>query len=241
MKCLVIPDVHLKPWIFHDAMALMSQGIADAAVCLMDIADDWEQQDNLELYAETYNSAIQFAKAFPDTKFIWGNHDCSYLWNCYESGFSSRASLLVLMKLTELMSTLPENNPIKYIQRIDDVLFSHGGLTEFFAREHIPPEEYNEIDAVINTINKLGRTEMWTDCSPIWARPQHSEIRLYKPHRFLQVVGHTPVKVLKRKGSLISTDLFSTYTDGTPIGSQELLLIDTVSWEYKGICLNKTQ
>ena len=43
MKVLVIPDVHLKPKMFYRASAIMHQGIADRAVCLMDIADDWGQ------------------------------------------------------------------------------------------------------------------------------------------------------------------------------------------------------
>ena len=40
MKVLVIPDVHLKPWMFFQAAELMRTGAADRVVCLMDIADD---------------------------------------------------------------------------------------------------------------------------------------------------------------------------------------------------------
>ncbi len=40
MKVLVIPDCHLKPWMFAQADAIMKNGIADKAVCLMDLADD---------------------------------------------------------------------------------------------------------------------------------------------------------------------------------------------------------
>ena len=47
MKILVIPDVHLKPQMFKQATALMHQGIADRAVCLMDIPDDWDKQYNV--------------------------------------------------------------------------------------------------------------------------------------------------------------------------------------------------
>jgi hypothetical protein len=50
MKVLVIPDIHLKPKIFRQASALMREGIAEIAVCLMDIADDFEQQYNILLY-----------------------------------------------------------------------------------------------------------------------------------------------------------------------------------------------
>ena len=53
MKVLVIPDVHLKPWMFQRASELMKEIKADRAVCLMDIADDWRQQFNLDLYIQT--------------------------------------------------------------------------------------------------------------------------------------------------------------------------------------------
>ena len=46
MKVLVIPDVHLKPWMFQRASELMKEIKPDRAVCLMDIADDWRQQFN---------------------------------------------------------------------------------------------------------------------------------------------------------------------------------------------------
>ena len=92
MKILVIPDVHLKPWMFQRASELMKEIPAgqsvkvDRAVCLMDIADDWRQQFNLDLYVQTYDSAIKFAKEYPDTLWCYGNHDVCYLWNQSESG-----------------------------------------------------------------------------------------------------------------------------------------------------------
>ena len=33
----------------------------DRTICLMDIADDWRQQFNLDLYIQTYDAAIDFA------------------------------------------------------------------------------------------------------------------------------------------------------------------------------------
>lgn len=47
MKVLVIPDVYLKPWMFARASELMQKENVEQAVCLMDIADDWNQQYNL--------------------------------------------------------------------------------------------------------------------------------------------------------------------------------------------------
>ena len=80
MKVLVIPDVHLKPYMFRKADILMERGIAENAVCLMDIADDWNQQYNVALYEETYDGAICFAKKYPNSLWCYGNHDLSYIW-----------------------------------------------------------------------------------------------------------------------------------------------------------------
>ncbi len=235
MKVLVIPDVHLKPRMFRQAAALMNQKIADRVVCLMDIPDDWEQEYNISLYEETYDEAIRFAINFPETAWCWGNHDLSYFWHCLESGYSSMASYTVQRKLLDLRAAVPEDNPIQYIQRIDNVLFSHGGVLDSFVREYVPSSSYHDADAVVRTINQLGRNEMWNDWSPIWLRPQHAHMRLYKPRKLLQVVGHTPVDEITKEGNVISTDVFSTYRDGSPIGTEEFLLLDTETREYQGV------
>lgn len=235
MKVLVIPDIHLKPEIFRQAAALMRQKVAERAVCLMDIPDDWGKEYDIALYEETYDEAIKFAGMFPETAWCYGNHDLSYLWHQWESGYSSMASYTVQRKLLDLRTALPENNPIRYIQRIDDVLFSHGGVLNYFVEEYVPKSKYHDVDAVVAVINQLGCMEMWNDASPLWLRPQYAKMRLYKPRKLLQVVGHTPVEEITRRGNLISCDVFSTYRDGSPIGTQEFLLLDTQSWEYCGI------
>lgn len=61
MKVLIIPDVHLKPFMFKQAAELMERGIAKRAVCLMDIPDDWNKQFDISLYEQTYDAAISFA------------------------------------------------------------------------------------------------------------------------------------------------------------------------------------
>ena len=45
MRVLVIPDCHLKPWMFEKATAIMSGERTDNAVCLMDIPDDFGKDD----------------------------------------------------------------------------------------------------------------------------------------------------------------------------------------------------
>lgn len=235
MKVLVIPDVHLKPYMFHQADRLLEQGVAERTVCLMDIPDDWDREYNIELYVETFDTAIAFAKKYPDTLWTYGNHDLCYMWNERESGYSAAASWTVQEKRLELRRTLPEGNEIKYIQKIDDVLFCHGGVLDFFVKNTVPSAKYHDVDEVVNRINDLHHDSMWNDASPIWYRPQFSAGRMYKPRKILQVVGHTPVDEIYRKDNVISCDVFSTYRDGRSIGTREFLLIDTKTWKFRGI------
>lgn len=88
MKVIVIPDVHLKPWMFDRASRILHSWQAEQAVCLMDLADDWMQKYNLDAYIETYDRAIRFAREFPETRWCYGNHDVCYQWNMRESGYS---------------------------------------------------------------------------------------------------------------------------------------------------------
>ena len=235
MKILVIPDVHLKPWMFDRASEILNSGAAEKAVCLMDIPDDWGQEYNLGLYEKTFDAAIWFQKEFPETLWCYGNHDLSYEWLQYESGFSSVAIPVVQKKLSELRRELTDRSQMAYIHRIDDVLFLHGGLTHAFVKYYANDVDYDDTDAVIEKINLLGRNEMWDDASPLWFRPQFYNEKMYKEEDLLQVVGHTPVMQIDRLGNMLSCDLFSTYSTGDPIGTQEYLLIDTVTWEYEGI------
>ena len=235
MRILVIPDVHLKPFMFDQAARSLKKGEADRAVCLMDIADDWGQQYNIDLYVQTYDAAIRFAKGFPDTLWCYGNHDLSYPWQCKESGYSPIAPGTVCEKLEELKNVLPEEGQMAYLQRIDHVLFSHGGLADAFVRKYVPAKHYNDVDAVLETINGFERWIMWQDLSPLWLRPQYTHERMYKPRKLLQVVGHTPVRSIERTGNLISSDTFSTYRNGERFGPWEFTLVDTKKKKKKGI------
>ncbi len=235
MKVLVIPDVHLKPWMFDRATEIMKSGVAEKAVCLMDIPDDWGQEYNLGLYEDTFDAAIRFQKAYPDTLWCYGNHDLSYEWLQYESGFSSVAIPVVNAKLGALRRGLSDKSQMTYIHRIDDVLFLHGGLTHAFVKYYANDVDYDDTDAVMEKINLLGRNEMWDDASPLWFRPQFYNEKMYKESDLLQVVGHTPVMQIDRLGNVLSCDLFSTYRTGDPIGTEEFLLIDTETWEHEGI------
>lgn len=235
MKVLVIPDVHLKGWMFERAAEILQSGAAEKAVCLMDIPDEWNQQWNLDLYEQTFDKAIWFQNKFPDTLWSYGNHDLSYVWEQPESGFSPHAVSTVKRKLSELVSALPDEGQMKYIHQIDNVLFLHGGLTYPFAMYYARGADYEDTEMVVRMINRLDCYEMWHEASPIWYRPQFYNEKMYRSEDILQVVGHTPVEYLKREFNVLSCDVFSTYRNGTPIGTQEFLVIDTETWGFEGI------
>ena len=131
MKVLVIPDIHLKPWIFEAADRILREVPADRAVCLMDIADDWDHEFDLELYRGTYDAAIRFAKDHPDTLWCWGNHDLSYVWQEPESGYSMLAGSLVRQKLRELEQTEPD---VQYLYGFEESFGSSFGSSDVEGR-----------------------------------------------------------------------------------------------------------
>ena len=129
---------------------------------------------------ETYDAAISFAKKYPDTAWCYGNHDLSYVWHVPETGYSTMAAYTVQKKLLDLKEVLPESNPIKYAHRIDNVLFSHAGISKDFVDLYVPKIKHDDVDTVLNYINNLGKMKMWYDGSPIWLRPQYTDVKMYK-------------------------------------------------------------
>ena len=235
MKVLVIPDIHLKPWIFERASEHLCNKIADSAVCLMDIADDWNRETDIELYKETYDAAIDFAKKYPETMWCFGNHDICYLINQRESGYSPYAAYTVTKKLHELEDALVAGNEIKIIHKIDNVIFCHGGLADVFVKYCVEDDIYDDPEKVIEYINNMPKAELWNQYSPIWVRPQYDPYTMYKADQLLQVVGHTPTDIAFQNRNVISCDAFSTYRSGKSIGDNKFVVIDTKTWEWETV------
>lgn len=228
MKVLVIPDIHLKPWIFNEAEKLMKEGAAEKAVCLMDIADDWNMGYQIQLYEEAYDRAIKFAKDFPETLWCYGNHDISYVWGLPETGYSSLASYTVTKKMVELKNAV--NERLAFLHRIDITLFSHGGLSLDFVRriEKNRNKKLITIDEVVEAVNAASQDELWNDDSPIWFRPQYmTELNVYKEDLYTQIAGHTPITHICKRYGIILTDTFSTTSGGKQMGLSQFAVVDT--------------
>lgn len=232
MRVLVIPDIHLKGWLFDKAANILNDGEADRAVCLMDIPDDWDKEMQVDIYRDTFDIAITFAKRYPDTLWCYGNHDVSYPWAKLETGYSAYAERTVMLKIEELERSLANPQQIGIIHRIGNCIFCHGGLTEYFV--YWLNEELLEadIDEVITAVNDSSIIYLWNDASPLWNRPQHGDVKAFRSDRYTQVVGHTPVEHIYERNGFISVDVFSTNSDGTQIGESAMIVIDTDSCEY---------
>ena len=233
MKVLVIPDVHMKPRLFNTAQKLLKDGVAERAVCLMDLPDDWDREMMIDMYKDTFDRAISFAKTFPDTLWCYGNHDISYPWGRLETGYSPYAERTVIVKLEELKAALPDPSQLTFIHRIDNVLFMHGGLSTAFVRSLGEDLLDADIDEVISAVNAAPEDVLWNDESPLWLRPQFKDIEMYRADTYTQVVGHTPIELVFEKNGVISTDVFSTYRNGRQIGASEMVVIDTQTREYE--------
>ena len=225
-KVFVVPDVHLKPWVFEEAGNLLKSVRYDRVVLLGDLVDDWFCEKEYDLYKETLKKARDFILEH-DALLCYGNHDLSYVWEAVESGYSPSARSVVLRGLHELEESVRDENKA-YIHRIDNTLFSHGGLISSFAEDFLTGG-IDDIDEMIGEINEMGEDEMWTDDSPIWARPQDYDgyLDLF-PGDMYQVVGHTPVASPLKQGNLLTLDTFSTGPGGIPIGDRRFVIVDTV-------------
>ena len=204
MKVLVIPDIHLKTWIFDRAENILKAGKADRAVCLMDMPDDWDMEFRIERYRETFDRAIAFAASYPDTLWCYGNHDVRFPWGKLETGYSPYAERTVMTKLEELENSLQDSSQINIMHRIDKVLFSHGGLTVEFLKWLNEDLLDADIDDVIAAVNDASHDNLWNDESPLWLRPQNKVRETFREDVYKQVVGHTPVERIFEKDGIIS-------------------------------------
>lgn len=235
VKILVIPDVHLKPNMFDRAEKILKSGQADFAVCLGDYVDEWEEMFNLDLYKETLKRMIKFYSDFPKTVFLIGNHDFAYIHEeCGCSGHSRWASEIVCENLNELRSKC---GGMYIAKRIDNVIFSHSGISKEFAEKNF---SFKDIDDLIRQINSLTYDErnfwkLWGNNSPLWARPQIENVEMIDDG-FIQVVGHTPTYEAEQIKNVLTTDLFSlhSYPTHPPIGIQKFVIINSKSgsWKY---------
>ena len=250
MKVLVIPDIHLKTKILDMAQDVLDRKFEkfyferwnekiDEIVFLGDYFDDFYA--DYIAYENMSKKFLEFLsnKSHPKTTILAGNHDYAYYANKWCTGHEEAFSHIVL----DCLNKVDKDFEIKIMHKIDNTIFSHAGLTTRWANKAIGLfGAEDNIDSIIYTTNIAGRrkrSELWNDDSPIWTRPQGQDkvskldrVHLYKPDKYFQVVGHTPMEMPTQEGNLLTLDTFSTYSDGTPYGNEELVIFDTETHKY---------
>ena len=100
-KVLVIPDVHLKAWMFDEADKI-DRDSYDGIIVLGDLVDDWGKGNDIQAYEDTLSRAARFASEHQESLWCYGNHDVSYLWDAMESGYSVQARQAAIDGVTRL-------------------------------------------------------------------------------------------------------------------------------------------
>ena len=97
-KVLIIPDIHLKPWILRRVNEILEKEAYDRIAFLGDVVDDWNQENNQALYDETFDKMIELIAKYKNLTplFCYGNHELSYVWEKNETGYSPMAKKNVL-------------------------------------------------------------------------------------------------------------------------------------------------
>ena len=226
-KILVVPDIHLKPWIYDKASEKIS-GV-DYIVLLGDIVDDWNQEFNASLYTETFDKTEEFITANNNVFMCYGNHDISYLWNKLETGFSPFMQENIIKRMKQLQDML--GNRLAFVHRFDNVIFSHAGIVEELTGTIRYKHNNEKTDSLIEKINNLCVDELWCDKSPLWARAIYGHYTNFDD-TYLQVVGHTPVAAPILKDGILYVDVFSTYSNGEPIGNERFVFVDSENMEW---------
>jgi len=226
----VIPDVHLRGWMFEEADRLMQENDIEQAVCLGDLVDDWGMQQNREAYEAVFEKAFAFDEKHPDTLWCYGNHDISYTWRRIESGYSAYQEDFVRDKLSEMRKAMGER--LNFAHVIGKCLFTHAGVTwDFLDALRYRGFKVRGIRSIVDVrdmVNQCSELELWKDESPIWTRPSYDKAcRVFSEYGVLQVTGHTPIGriYMREEDRIMFCDNFSTCSNGQIIGRQEFPVV----------------
>jgi hypothetical protein len=203
-KTLAVGDIHTKSWIIYEIAELID--LYDKIVFVGDYSDNFNTSAVKSI--STWKALHTFMKSYPDkVHAVIGNHDYAYI-HSEIAGHSSGWD-----PTTYTLLNTPENKFLKdwllslpATLKIDGVTYSHAGITN----------EWNGKEDVYS---------LWTDVSPIWARPQQLGGQItYK--NIPQVIGHNPSEVIWNPAPNVwCIDVFSEHQDNSPIGDQTVLEI----------------
>ena len=226
-RVLVIPDTHLKPKMFDLADKIMCERKVDYAVQLGDNLDDFYCYD--DQYRRHNARMVAFYHEHPETIWLWGNHEASYILDRPVTGNIYAGK--------EYAKLYQENFGPKFAHLDGKVVFSHAGIFQEFV-DNNNLSDCKTAKELVDRINKLDLSAFWRDDSPLWARPQYD--RLTSPsvlNGYLQVVGHTPLRDISEKDGIVSVDVFSTNW-GKKVGVEKMIIVDTNKPSFEVVDIN---
>lgn len=224
MQILIIPDVHLKPYIFDAAEILVNKYHFDKIIFIGDLVDDWHKSGNILLVKETIDRAIKFKKDHPNTLFCYGNHETGYLTDIHCDGNNSYHYI----DIREMLIKYEKEVEPCIAYQFDNVIFCHGGIVNRKETD----KGYEAFKEMLNELKTTGYYNygLYGNMhnqydSVLWARPD-SWINYYNCP---QVIGHSPVKkICEIKPQVWDVDVFSTDRDtGESLSKRAFMSIDT--------------
>ncbi len=220
-KILVIPDMHLKAHMLDMAESILGHERIVKIIILGDLLDDFYARP--EAYEAFWQKFMSFYETNKDRiVLLYGNHEVAYLLGRPVTG-NTRHGEKYARRYAKLSP--------KIVFVAGKIVFSHAGVfDEFLSARGLSDSHIPEAIALINS---MPLEDVWTDDSPLWARPQlcHLHTRGEWPD-YLQVVGHTPLQRIEKAGDTISVDVFSTNW-GKKYGEEKMIIIDTETGEFK--------
>ena len=191
MQVLVIPDVHLKTWMFKTAEKVVKQEHPDAIVMLGDLVDDFGCKNSPDKYIETIDAAIEFYHRHPETYLCLGETNAT----------AYRARSTAKTQCERLVYEGFDKEHFAVAFQFDNVIFSHAGISEEYYAAYLKKkgERHVSDEDVIRRVNELSANELWRYGSPIWYRPSGIQKfdQMYGADRLLHVTGHTPIKEIR--------------------------------------------
>lgn len=228
-KVLIISDTHLKSWIFERADEIIQEyATKDIPLQVIQLGDNLDDfYATAQDYRSHYATMIWFKTIHPNTIWLYGNHEVSYLIDRPVTGNIESGK--------EYAKKYQEDFNPKIAHIIDSVIFSHAGITDDFIESKSNLRQLkNNPSKLIEELNNLSLLELWSDISPLWSRHQIYGDLLYK-NRLIkkQVCGHTPLEKVRDADDCITTDVFSTNWR-KKYGEEKFIIIDTETgkWQY---------
>lgn len=209
MRLLVIGDIH-----GHSGWEkIVAKETYDKVIFL---GDYFDCRDNIstEEQVANFKEILSLKETNPEkVELLYGNHDHSYLNREKCSGYKEQNQLVY----EKLFREAKDKGYLKPVLVIDDIIFSHAGVSSYWLKEVAKldkPEDitFDTVSLDLFDFNILTGYNPYGDTpsqSPIWIRP--FSLLSYPIKGYRQIVGHTHFKNPRSKNGVWFNDAMPRY------------------------------